>query len=99
MMPFGQSNADLHDAGPAFESTFLDDDRVVVPNDGHGFRGTQGRPTKREITGFQKAYGYETRAQSLAQPAAVRFLRHCHDDDIQQVIIRSGAKGGRPLIG
>jgi hypothetical protein len=99
MMPYGQSNADHHVAGPAFQSDFLNDDRVVVPNDGHGFRGSQGRPTKRPITGFQTAYGRQMHTQSLALVAAVRFLKHRRDRDIDQVIIRSGAKGGRPLLG
>ncbi|UWQ99963.1 hypothetical protein K3729_04040 [Rhodobacteraceae bacterium S2214] len=99
MMPYGQSNADHHDAGPAFTSDFLDDDRVVIPNDGHGFRGTHGRAPKRPMTGFQKAYGRDMRIQSLALPAAVRYLKHRRDHDIEQVIIRSGAKGGRALLG
>ncbi len=98
-MSFGQSNADCHTAGPAFDHPVLDDPRIVLPNDGFGFRGTRGFARKRMIDGFIPAYGFDTKCQSSGIASAARFLHEINDDTIGQVIVRSGAKGGRPLVG
>ena len=98
-MSFGQSNADCHDAGPAFDHPVLDDPRIVLPNDGFGFRGTMGRQRKRVIDGFVSSYGFDLKCQSSGVAAATRFLHDANDEMIGQVIVRSGAKGGRPLMG
>lgn len=98
-MSFGQSNADCHNAGPAFDHPVLDDSRIVLPNDGFGFRGVMGRPRAKVIDGFVPAFGFDPKCQSSGVAAATRFLHEVDDDQIAQVIVRSGAKGGRPLIG
>jgi hypothetical protein len=98
-MSFGQSNADCHNAGPAFDHPVLDDPRIVLPNDGYGFRGVMGRPRKKVIDGFVPAFGFDPTCQSSGVAAATRFLHEVNDDTISQVIVRSGAKGGRPLVG
>lgn len=98
-MSFGQSNADCHNAGPAFDRPILDDPRIVLPNDGFGFRGVMGRPRTKVIDGFVPSYGFDPKCQSSGVATAVRFLHDANDADIGQVIVRSGAKGGRPLVG
>ena len=98
-MSFGQSNADCHDAGPAFDHPVLDDPRIVLPNDGFGFRGIMGRQRKKAIDGFVPSYGFDPKCQSSGVATATRFLHDVNDKTIGQVIVRSGAKGGRPLIG
>lgn len=96
---YGQSNADCHDAGPSFEAKCLADPRIVVPNDGCGFRGLVGRPRKTNITGFEPAWQHTPKVQSIGHAVAARYLVENPKTDYSQVIIRSGAKGGRPLCG
>ena len=98
-MSFGQSNADCHTAGPAFDTPILNDPRIVLPNDGFGFRGVMGRNRSKVIDGFVPAYGFDPTCQSSGVAAATRFVHDVDDTHIAQVIVRSAAKGGRPLIG
>ena len=102
-MTFGQSNADCHDAGPAYDVPVFDDPRIVLPNDGFGFRGTIGRTTTQPIDGFVPSYGFSPKVQSSGVAAAARYLNALSsatpDDMPTQVIVRSAAKGGRPFIG
>ena len=96
---YGQSNADCHDAGPSFDAPCLRDPRIVVPNDGAGFRGLFGRPRKVNITGFEPAFADTPNVQSIGHAAAARYLVDTPDTAFSQIIVRSGAKGGRPLCG
>lgn len=91
---FGQSNADIHDAGPRIAAPALDDPRLVVPNDGGGFRGAPVRPIDR-ITGFAPFAGHERKAMSLLGAVGARVLHDMGQDAPGRVIIRSAAKGGR----
>lgn len=99
ILSYGQSNADCHNAGPAFDAACLKDTRIVVPNDGFGVRGLAGRPRKRDITGFDLACTDTPAVQSIGKAAAARYLLEHPDTDYTQLIVRSSAKGGRPLRG
>lgn len=96
---YGQSNADCHDAGPSFTAKCLRDPRIVVPNDGYGFRGLVGRPRKKPITGFEPAFDNAPLVQSIGHAAAARYLLENPKTAYSKIIVRSGAKGGRPLCG
>jgi hypothetical protein len=99
IMAFGQSNADIHVDGPAYEAAILNDPRVITPNDGRGIRGRMGAPLVKPITGFDPAYGSETKNQSISHAAASTLLVNTPDGPFSHVIVRSAAKGGKPLIG
>lgn len=96
---YGQSNADCHDAGPAFQTRCLQDARIVVPNDGFGFRGLTGRRRPKDISGFEPAHQNTPQVQSIGHAAAARYLLEHPRTEFSQIIVRSGAKGGRPLAG
>jgi hypothetical protein len=96
LLAFGQSNADVHVAGPRVPSDLWEDPEVVVPDDRWGIRGLLGRDEQKEIPGFVPAWTIEPNNQSLLLAAATR-LRQEHPN--YRVIIRSVAKGGRTLRG
>ncbi|WP_167803290.1 hypothetical protein [Pseudoroseicyclus tamaricis] len=99
IMAFGQSNADVHNAGPRLEAPPLEDPRLVVPDDGHGFRGLMGQAPKGPITGFEPFAPHERRVMSLTAAAGARVLHEMGPEAPARVILRSGAKGGRRLLG
>ncbi|MGZ9810378.1 hypothetical protein ACXN5S_07920 [Pseudoroseicyclus sp. H15] len=99
IMAFGQSNADVHNAGPRLEAPPLEDPRLVIPNDGHGFRGLMGLAPKAPITGFEPFAPFERRVMSLTAAAGARVLHEMGEAAPARVILRSGAKGGRRLLG
>ncbi len=94
LLAFGQSNADVHIAGPRGSSPLFDDPGILVPDDGWGIRGLMGRGEQPDFTGFVPASPFEPNNQSLLHAAAAR-IRHEHPQS--KVIIRSAAKGGRRL--
>ncbi len=91
---FGQSNADIHDAGPRIAAPLLDDPRLVVPDDGGGFRGMPVRPVD-QITGFAGFAGHERKAMSMLGAAGARILHEMGEDAPGRIVIRSAARGGR----
>lgn len=91
---FGQSNADVHNAGPRIAAAALDDPRLVVPNDGGGFRGMPVRPVE-AITGFAPFAPHERKAMSLLGAAGARILHEMGADAPGRIVIRSAARGGR----
>jgi len=95
LLAFGQSNADVHIAGPRWPSQFFDDPNILVPDDGWGIRGLMGRGEQQDFSGFVVANTFEPNNQSLLLAAAAR-IRHEHPQS--KVIIRSVAKGGRRLL-
>lgn len=94
VIAFGQSNADVHDAGPRLASPWLDDPRLVVPNDGFGFRGPRGLD-RAAITGFEPLALHDRKAMSLLGAVGARILHDLGGDAPARVILRSAAKGGR----
>ena len=94
LLAFGQSNADVHIAGPRGASQLFDDPGILVPDDGWGIRGLMGRGEQPHFTDFVPACSFEPNNQSLLHAAAAR-IRHEHPQS--KVIIRSAAKGGRRL--
>ena len=98
IMSYGQSNADCHDAGPAYQTECLQDSRIVVPNDGFGFRGRLARTNETSITGFDPAFDNIPGAQSIGMAAAAGYLAHTPNDQPAQIVVRSAGRGGRPLI-
>lgn len=99
IMLFGQSNADAHNAGPGIVCPFLDNPKVVVPNDGRGFQGLRGHQRTRMITGFEPSYRPQAKIQSIGAAIGCRLLEEMVDPNISQVVVRSAARGGRPLHG
>lgn len=99
ILHYGQSNADCHNAGPAFDAECLRDPRIVVPDDGYGFRGLAGRPRRKQIENFIPAHEDAPLVQSIGKAAAARYLLETPDTAYSQIIVRSSAKGGRPLCG
>ena len=95
LLAFGQSNADVHIAGPRVLSQLFDDPDILVPDDGWGIRGLMGRGEQLDFTGFVAANTFEPNNQSLLLAAAAR-IRHEHPQS--KVIIRSVARGGRRLL-
>jgi hypothetical protein len=97
VMLFGQSNADAHNAGPSLPAAFLDNPRCVVPNDGRTFQGWRGRPAKKPITGFVPSYNPASKIQSIGAAIGCSLLDRIDDPSLEQVIVRSAARGGCPL--
>lgn len=102
LMGFGQSNADVHDAGPRFyppdEEYPLSSLPVVMPNDGREVRGHMGRERGQRISGFVPVSEASKKAQSLLVAAAARLLHDNDDPSLERVIVRSEARGGRRFL-
>ncbi|WP_373356499.1 hypothetical protein [Pseudoroseicyclus sp. CXY001] len=99
IMAFGQSNADVHNAGPRLAAAPLEDPRLVIPDDGAGFRGHMGLAPKRPVSGFTPFAPFERRVMSLTGAAGARVLHEMGEAAPARIILRSGAKGGRRLLG
>lgn len=103
LMGFGQSNADVHDAGPRFYPSDaqgpLDALPVVMPNDGKGIRGYMGGARGAEISDFVPVREASAKMQSLLAAAAARLLHDSDDAGLKRVIVRSEARGGRRFFG
>lgn len=99
LMGFGQSNADIHDAGPREYPAPDQQVDIYMPNDARGFRGWGYLPRTQDITGFLPVSDASPKVQSLLAAAAGRILAENDDDALKRVIIRSGAVGGRRFGG
>lgn len=103
LMGFGQSNADVHDAGPRLypSGTGRPQDAlpVLMPNDGKGIRGYMGGARGAPISGFVPVGEASDRVQSLLAAAAARLLHDSGDAALKRVIVRSEARGGRRFFG
>jgi hypothetical protein len=99
LMCFGQSNADVHDAGPRLAPEAENVFPVVMPNDGKWVRGYMGGPRVHPITGFEPISGAPDAIQSILVPAAARLVHDMGDAAPTRVIVRSEARGGRPFLG
>ena len=98
VMLFGQSNADAHNAGPSLPAPFLDNPRCVVPNDGRSFQGWRGRERQKPITGFVPSFNPKSKIQSIGAAIGCSVLDQLADDSsLEQVIVRTAARGGCPL--
>ncbi|MFT5000874.1 MAG: hypothetical protein ACI861_002218 [Paracoccaceae bacterium] len=73
LIAFGQSNADVHTAGPRYSSPLWDDPDILVPDDGSGIRGHMGRKAQPSFTGFQPAHVFSR----TASPCCLRRRRDC----------------------
>ena len=97
LLGFGQSNADVHDAGPRQIPRGDAPCAVVAPDDGTGIRGLMGRVRSRTIEGFVPATRVEPKIQSLLAAAGLSLLDR--PDPPTRVIVRSEARGGRRFLG
>jgi hypothetical protein len=95
LMGFGQSNADVHDAGPRLFPDADSDLPIVMPNDGRNFRGWGYFEQAKEITGFLPVTEASEKIQSLLAAASGRILNDISDEALKRIIIRSAACGGR----
>lgn len=105
MLAYGQSNADVYHAAPAFTCDAFGDPRIVTFNDGHGFRGLMGHLPKQAPTELvqaeiaasatKKTAGY----QSFQIASAARLLAEGAPKGLRNVIIRGEGRGGRRLHG
>ena len=98
LMCFGQSNADVHDAGPRLAEEAENSYPIFMPNDGKCVRGHMGRPRVTPITGFAPISDAPSAVQSILAPAAARIL-HDMQTPPDRVIVRSEARGGRSFLG
>lgn len=102
---FGQSNADFHLAGPLIVKEAFADPRILVLDDGAGYRGLLGQPATRQPNGFRQALADQQsdsqrrKVQSIALPCAASLLHHAPQGAVSRVVIRSEAQGSRGLLG
>jgi hypothetical protein len=100
LMGFGQSNADVHDAGPRLAIEVEDAMPIFMPNDGKMIRGYMGKHARiTPITGFQHISAAPPTVQSLLVAAAARLLSDLGDAAPDRVIVRTEARGGRRFLG
>lgn len=99
LLAFGQSNADVHHAGPRLATDIENRFPIVMPNDGYGIRGPMGRKRTKSITGFDHVSKAPDEIQSLLVSAAARLLHDLPEQKPDRVIVRSEAKGGRRFWG
>lgn len=99
LLAFGQSNADVHDAGPRLAADLENRFPIVMPNDGYGIRGSMGRERTKTITGFDHVSEAPDEVQSLLVAAAARMLHDLRGQKPERVIVRSEARGGRRFLG
>ncbi|WP_372803868.1 hypothetical protein [Loktanella salsilacus] len=100
LMGFGQSNADVHDAGPRLAIEIEDAMPIFMPNDGKMIRGHMGKYTRdTPITGFDHISTSPPTVQSLLVATAARLLHDLGDAVPDRVIVRTEARGGRRFLG
>ncbi|SPF79104.1 hypothetical protein ALP8811_03039 [Aliiroseovarius pelagivivens] len=99
LLAFGQSNADVHDAGPRIFADVENSFPIFMPNDGKRIRGYMGRERTSKIDGFDHISLAPQAIQSLLVAAAARLYTDLGDDAPERMIVRSEARGGRRFNG
>ncbi|MFT5798407.1 MAG: hypothetical protein ACI84R_002474 [Candidatus Azotimanducaceae bacterium] len=104
LMGFGQSNMDFFQAQPCIFPDVDNKSPIYCPNDGLGIRGRLGLligegPNPDDFTGLIPIREDTFNGQSMLAVAAETLYRSRKSKGLERVVVRSEARGGRPLIG
>lgn len=105
LLAYGQSNADIYPASPPVSCEAFEDRRISTFADSYGFRGSLGKSQELQNVRIGRAAWVARKSpmtrnyQSFQLAAAARMLREHGDPALRRVLIRSEARGGRPIHG